>query len=373
MVEVSFCSVRWHYLCRQRDCHSPWAVLWSLARLQAVNQKGILNISAASGCLFSPLVFVLFYFLLSISSDFQTHREVLRSKPAVISFSTDKIRLIGTGLCFWGKEKTVLEYVHEEEGNGELFWNLSLLAKKGMSNLPGLFTQGYRTAAMQALSRQRSEGSVSWLVFLSWSLRSAGAFWVDCCCFSGLLSEQSKAQGVSVKVILAGTDCPKFTRCRVSCPHFFWSQTDLISHIFSWFNFFRGDWLSRAVCLYRCRGVNKRKYLKWRKRNNFIPNSKLLLWIFLLCNNIAFTAKFCLISKVDITSLFSVVSWGHGNVTSVRPAPGTAVLAAKSFWHQSHKHCPSMGCCLWHSSSGPFYTVEQARHWLHSLLDPCQS
>lgn len=150
MVEVSFCSVRWHYLCRQRDCHSPWAVLWSLARLQSVNQKGILNISAASGCLFSPLVFVLFYFLLSISSDFQTHREVLRSKPAVISFSTDKTRLTGTGLCFWGKEKTVLEYVHEEEGNGELFRNLSLLAKKGMSNLPGLFTQGYRSAAMQA-------------------------------------------------------------------------------------------------------------------------------------------------------------------------------------------------------------------------------
>lgn len=98
MVEGFFCSVRRHYLCRKRDCHNPWAVLWSLARLHSVHQKGILNISAVSGCLFSPLVFCfVLIFLLSILSDFQTHLEVLRSKPAVSSFGTDKITLIRRG------------------------------------------------------------------------------------------------------------------------------------------------------------------------------------------------------------------------------------------------------------------------------------
>lgn len=258
-----------------------------------------------------------------------------------------------------GKENTALEYGHEQQGNGELFWNLSHLAEVGLSDLPSLFTQGYRTAAT-LLSWQGSEGSVSWLVFHSWSPRSAGVFGVDWCCFSGLLSEQSKAQEIRIKVILVGTDCPKFTQCRVCCPHFLWPQMDLISHGFLPFNFFRGDWLSRVVC----KGVNKRKYVKWRKWNNFGSNSKLLLWNSYCAIDTAFTAKFHLIFKVDLTSLFSAASWGHRNVISMRPAPGTAVLAAKSFWHQSHKHCPSMGCCLWHNSSGPFYTVEWARHQL---------
>lgn len=68
-------------------------------------------------------------FLLSILSDFQTHHEVLISKPAVSSFGTDKIRLIRRGLFFWGKENTVLEYGQEQQGSGELFQNLSHLAK----------------------------------------------------------------------------------------------------------------------------------------------------------------------------------------------------------------------------------------------------
>lgn len=38
MSEVSFSSIRWHYLCRRRDCPSPQTVLWSLPRLYSVCQ-----------------------------------------------------------------------------------------------------------------------------------------------------------------------------------------------------------------------------------------------------------------------------------------------------------------------------------------------
>lgn len=52
--------------------------------------------------------------------------------------------------------------------------------------------------------------AASLLVFLS--LNSAGLFWVGLCCFLGLVGEQSKAQRVSVRVILAGVASPKITQ-----------------------------------------------------------------------------------------------------------------------------------------------------------------
>ena len=140
----------------------------------------------------------------------------------MISFSTDKIRLSRAGLCSWGKEKTALEYGHEQESNGELLQSPSDLAKKRSSDLSSHFTLGYGSAAAQPpCPGERPEGSASLLVFLSCSLSSAGVFWVGLCCFSSLLSEQSKAQGVSVLLIPVGIAYPKVTQCTVCCLHFF--------------------------------------------------------------------------------------------------------------------------------------------------------
>lgn len=129
MVEVSFCSVRWYYLCRQRDCHGPWAVIWSFARLQSVHQKGILNISPASGRLDASSHhswFVLFFFFLSLSilSDFQTHCKVLRSKAAVNSFSTDKLDWLEEG-CTSGERRIQ-------------FWS-TVMSRKAMGNSSRIF------------------------------------------------------------------------------------------------------------------------------------------------------------------------------------------------------------------------------------------
>lgn len=85
-------------------------------------------------CFWIPLLPIIFFnflfFPLSILFAFQTHREVHRSKPAVVSFSADKIRLSKAGPCFWGKEKTALGFFHEQESNRELPWRPSYLAKK---------------------------------------------------------------------------------------------------------------------------------------------------------------------------------------------------------------------------------------------------
>lgn len=212
-------------------------------------------------------------------------------------------------------------------------------------------------------SGQRPEGSASSLVFFSQFLSPSGIFWVVLCCFFGLLSEQTKAQGVSVQVIPAGIAYPKVTQCRVCCPYFFWPQKDLTSHTVPWFNFFRHDWVSKVICLYRWQRVNER--CKPGKNKLFLLQIPSYFFEYFHClPGVAITAKFPLIFKVDLTGLFPAASRGGGDVTSARPTPGRAALAAEGSRHQSHKHSPSTGYHLCQTSSGPFYIVEWTRHWL---------
>lgn len=122
MSEVSFSSIRWHYLSRRRDCPIPQAVLWSLPRLHCLPNKASQTLLLLLDS--SSLHQVFFFFFLSILSAFQTHREVCRSKPAVVSFSADQIRMSKVGQCSWGK-KTGLGPFNEQESKRELLWSPS--------------------------------------------------------------------------------------------------------------------------------------------------------------------------------------------------------------------------------------------------------